>query len=97
MPVLARVAADYADAVRFVGINPLDDAAGAGNFLRQFQVDFDTHLDTDGTLLAELGITSMPVTLFVDSDRRIVGSHAGEITYDVLRGHLADDLGIAVR
>lgn len=97
MPVLARVADDYAGLVAFVGINPLDDAQGAEAFLKQFTVAFDTHLDPDGDLLAELGINSMPVTLFVDANRRIVAAHAGEITYDTLRGHLTDEFGIAAR
>lgn len=90
MPMLARAATDTAGQIRFVGINPLDDAQAAMAFHEQFGVPFDTYLDSDGALLADLGVATMPVTLFVDADRRIVASHAGEIDWDTLLGHLAD-------
>ena len=96
MPMFARAAEDLAGQVRFVGINPLDDAEAAMAFHEQFGVPFDTYLDTDGALVADLGVATMPVTLFVDADRRIVATHAGEIDWDTLLLRLGD-LGVTPR
>lgn len=93
MPALANAAASYGDTVAFVGINPNDTARAATEFLNKYGVTFPNYLD-DGDLLAAVGIVNMPTTVFVNTDGKIVATHAGEITAEQLRNVIAEEFGI---
>lgn len=94
MPVLGDAARAYAGRVDFVGINPLDPRDSASEFLQRAGAEFETYLDPQGELMTELRVTTMPITLFLDSDGMIVATHAGEITSDDIASVLADNFGI---
>jgi thiol-disulfide isomerase/thioredoxin len=92
MPHLAQVDAELGDEVRFIGINPFDNADGAAAFAEEFGVEYPTYLDTDGEFTTANGIATYPSTLFVDADGTIVRQKAGELTLDELRRTIQDDL-----
>jgi thiol-disulfide isomerase/thioredoxin len=84
LPAFAQVHAEFGDRVRFVGVNPRDDAARARAFAEERGVRYESYLDTDGQLLAAAGIATFPTTLLIDPDGSIVVQRAGEVTQDEL-------------
>ena len=72
----AVVHADRGDEVRFVGVNPLDTTERMLAFAGERGVTYDLFRDELAELQTELGLTSFPVTIFVDSRGEIV-SQAG--------------------
>jgi thiol-disulfide isomerase/thioredoxin len=68
----AEVHADRGDEVRFVGVNPLDTTERMLEFAGERGVTYDLYRDELAELQTELGLTSFPVTLFVDSRGEIV-------------------------
>jgi thiol-disulfide isomerase/thioredoxin len=93
-PPCARELADFAkvhfeldDKVRFVGINPIDDAATMLRFADERGVTYELYRDVGAALIDELGVVSFPTTLFVAADGTIV-STAGELDADELRARI---------
>lgn len=68
----ADVHAERGDEVRFVGVNPLDTPERMVEFADERGVTYDLYRDELAVLQTELGLTSFPVTLFVDADGNIV-------------------------
>jgi thiol-disulfide isomerase/thioredoxin len=95
MPVLARSSQDFAGKVDFVGVNPLDSAQEALDFVARYNVTYPTYLDPDGTLISAAGVGTMPVTLFVDANGIIVKQHGGEINYDTLNSTIEEQFGVS--
>lgn len=93
MPALTTAAQLYADAVNFVGINPNDTRTSATAFLEKYNVTFTNYLD-DGDQLAAAGVVNMPTTMFVNSDGKIVATHAGEITLADIEKKIREQFGI---
>lgn len=89
LPEFAEVAAEYEGRVRFVGVNPQDDAAKMTEFAAARHVQYELLMDPDGSFVTELGLTMFPTTLFVDGDGQIVGS-AGPLDDDELRERLSE-------
>lgn len=94
MPALGDAARTWAGRVDFVGINPLDPRDTAVAFMRQAGADFDGFLDPDGDLMSALGVTTMPLTLFVAADGEILDVHAGEITAEIIDATIRDLFGV---
>ena len=93
MPALTEAAAKYGASVNFVGINPNDTVESASAFLTKYGIKYANYLD-DGDQLAEVGVTTMPTTFFVDANGYIVKTHAGELTLDDITEILTTDLGV---
>jgi peroxiredoxin len=87
----AAVADDLADEIRFVGVNPIDDAATMESFAAERGVDYELLLDHDGALGDALGVVQYPVTLFVTSDGEIV-AQTGPLSEGDLRREIAEGL-----
>lgn len=94
MPALTEAAAKYGASVNFIGINPNDTVESASAFLTKYGIKYANYLD-DGDQLAEVGVTTMPTTFFVDANGYIVKTHAGELTFDDIAEILTTDLGVA--
>lgn len=84
LPAFAAAHALYGDRVRFVGVNPRDDAARARAFAEERGVRYESYLDPDGQFLSAAGIGTFPTTLLVAADGSIVVQRAGEVTQDEL-------------
>ncbi|MDQ3104668.1 MAG: TlpA family protein disulfide reductase [Actinomycetota bacterium] len=80
MPMLASVAEDTGDGVRFIGVNTKDQPEAAADFLESTGVRFEQLYDPDGELLRQLRtVQGLPVTLVLDADGAIALRHIGQI------------------
>jgi thiol-disulfide isomerase/thioredoxin len=93
MPALTAAAQLFTDKVNFVGMNPNDTRTSATAFLEKYNVTFTNYLD-DGDQLAAAGVVNMPTTMFVNSDGKIVATHAGEITLADTEKKISEYFGI---
>lgn len=84
MPVLAAAHREYGDSIRFVGLNMNDSASVAQAFALKWGVTYELFTEPSGALVTALGIATAPFTIFVNSDGRIVGQYAGELTASIL-------------
>lgn len=89
LPAFAAAHTTYGDSVRFVGVNPRDDAARARSFAEERGVRYETYLDPDGQFLAAAGIATFPSTLLVNAAGTIVVQRAGEVTQVELEALIA--------
>jgi thiol-disulfide isomerase/thioredoxin len=85
----AAVANEFGNEVRFVGVNPLDDAGTMQRFAAERGVAFELLRDPDGALEEALGVVQYPVTLFVDETGEIV-AQTGVLGAADLRAHVAE-------
>lgn len=96
MPALQAASQQLSGIVDIIGVNPNDTAEVAANWASDIGVTFPLYTDRDAELLTEVGIGTMPTTLFVSTDGVIVDTHAGEITAAELRAAITTSLGIKV-
>jgi thiol-disulfide isomerase/thioredoxin len=89
LAAFGAVADDVGDAVRFVGVNPVDDAETAAEYAGDRGADYEQLLDRDASLVDALSVVQFPVTLFVSADGRIV-AQTGVLSEDELRRHVAE-------
>lgn len=73
MPDFAAVDVATGDAVRFIGINPLDDPERMLAFAASTGVTYDLFRDPDAALTDALSTVAFPLTVFVTADGTIVG------------------------
>lgn len=84
LPAFAQAHSVYGDTVRFVGINPSAlDSKSEDKFARDKGVQYELYYDPDGEITTQLGIATMPQTLFVDTTGKIL-DQTGELTADKL-------------
>ena len=87
--MLASVAHDTGDAVRFVGVNTKDDPDAAAALLESTGVRFEQLYDPEGELLRQLRtVQGLPITLVLDPEGAITLRNIGEIDEAVLRNGL---------
>jgi len=82
-----QLAAELGDTVRFVGVNPEDDAARMVDYAAERGVDYELYLDDDYAAQDQFEIVGFPLTLFVAADGTIVGQ-ANELTDGELRANV---------
>lgn len=92
MPAFAEVDEALGGSVRFVGVNPVDNAATARSFAESVGVSYDNLLDPDGALIVAAGIAAFPTTLLVAADGTIAFQHAGAMTAKQLRSAIDEHL-----
>lgn len=80
MPMLASIAEEAGDTVRFVGVNTKDQPKAAADFLMTTGVRFEQLYDPEGELLRQLRtVQGLPVTLVLDADGAVALRHIGQI------------------
>jgi peroxiredoxin len=80
---------ELGDRVRFIGINPSDDAETNESFAADRGVHYELLRDPDGAYSSAVGIMTAPVTLFVAADGTIV-RQTGVLDEDQLRRYTED-------
>ena len=65
-----------------IGISTDDDPAAAAAFIMQAQITFDNYLDSKLTMENMLGASSIPLTVLVDAQGRIVQKLRGSREWD---------------
>lgn len=89
LAAFADVESEFGDEIRFVGVNPYDDAATMEEFAANRGVGYELLLDPEFAVADELGVLQFPVTLFVSADGKIV-VQTGALSEDELRDHVAE-------
>lgn len=92
LPAFDEVAAEQAGSVRVLGVNVGEERATAEALVAELGLGFEQYLDPDADLSAELEVTAMPTTVFVDAEGTIVEVHAGPLTADELRERIGSEL-----
>ncbi|MEO6414044.1 MAG: redoxin domain-containing protein [Pedococcus sp.] len=70
-PTVAKIAAEFAGQVEFVGVAGLDTVSAMTRFVQQTGTGDFTHLaDTNGTIWREYGVAVQPAFAFINSDGR---------------------------
>lgn len=82
--LLASVANDYAERVRFIGVNVYDHAAVANSFEETFAIPYPSVLDVDRgevrlAFANDYGPNAVPTTIVLDVDGRVAGRISGRI------------------
>ena len=94
MPALQNISPELTGVVDVIGVNPNDSAEVAAKWATDMGVTFPLYTDRNADLLTEVGVGTMPTTLFVSTDGIIVGTHAGEISAEELRAALTKHFGV---
>ncbi len=87
LPAFAKVHADLGDTVRFVGIDAGEIASKSdvAAFAKKYGLDYESYRDLNGVLLAKLGISGFPYTIFVTANGTIVAQKGTELTEATIR------------
>lgn len=94
MPALQNISTEFNGVVDVIGVNPNDSAEVAAKWADDVGVTFPLYTDRNADLLTEVGVGTMPTTLFISTDGIIVDTHAGEISAEELRAALTKNFGI---
>ncbi len=88
MPVLQRIADEYADAVSVVGVNMREDRAQVSASVAKLGIRYPILLNpTDEAVLA-YSVVGLPQTLVVAPDGELVWRSFGEISYESFTAEL---------
>jgi len=71
LPEFQRFAQRAGDRVRVVGVDTRDSDAAGRSLVAELHLDFAMLVDPEGRLLAAVGRTALPLTLFVDAHGNI--------------------------
>jgi thiol-disulfide isomerase/thioredoxin len=80
-----------------VGVNVAESAQQARDFTSEFGVTFPIVLDSDAAIANQMGISGLPVSLFIDRNGGIVYRHLGRIPLITLEAKLRPLLGLDTR
>ena len=80
MPGFEAVHSRRSGDVKFLGVSLQDTAAAATGLAEQTGVTYDLVRDDDGELFRAVDGFSMPTTVFLDAEGRIVDIHGGELS-----------------
>jgi peroxiredoxin len=94
MPALQNISTELTGVVDVIGVNPNDSAEVAAKWATDMGVTFPLYTDRNADLLTEVGVGTMPTTLFISTDGIIVDTHAGEISAKELRAALTKHFGV---
>ena len=70
--------------VRFLGVNELDDEAGAQAFQREFQMTYPSVFDPSASLAADYGFFGLPATYVIDAQGVMRYRFTGSVTESAL-------------
>jgi thiol-disulfide isomerase/thioredoxin len=84
LPHFNELAQQQGAAVQIVGVSVDESAQTVRKFLKRKQLDYTLAWDSDG-IAADLGFTSIPVTIALDATGRVAAVHHGYATTAQLR------------
>ena len=87
-----RLSAQYADRIGFLMINLTDGYRETEEIVRQFVSEygygFPVYFDTQGSAADAYGVYSIPLTVFLNADGSLRGTHLGAMSEETLRAYL---------
>lgn len=87
-PMLARLAREHANDVRFIGIDTQDTRGEGRAFVRRYGLDFPHLFDPKSTLATKLGVSGIPTMFLVDREGRVAATLIGKQGEVKLRRYL---------
>ena len=88
-PILQHAGAKYGKRIAFLGVDTIDPAGAAREFLQEFPVTYPSYRDPHGAIVQDLGaVGATPVMLFIDAEGRTAFIHQGQ--YKTLADFEAD-------
>ncbi len=94
MPVLQEAHKEWEGKVDFIGVNPQDNPEAAEKFAAKYGVNYQLLLDRNGVLVSEIGVSTFPTTLFVNTAGNVVLQYAGELTAEEIRTGISKAFGL---
>jgi len=94
MPVLQDAHKEWEGKVDFIGVNPQDNPEAAEKFAAKYGVNYQLLLDRNGVLVSEIGVSTFPTTLFVNTAGNVVLQYAGELTAEEIRTGISKAFGL---
>lgn len=99
MPDFEKVHRSIGDDVAFLGIDQCESCGGgspdaARNLARETGVTYRLAEDPDGSVFVSFGGSSMPTTVFIDADGRVVEQVGGMLTESQLRDYIGRLFGV---
>lgn len=85
MPDLQEVYEEVGDEVAFLGLAVRDSERDAVAFVEDYGATYDMGRDPSGKLMMELGGLSLPTTVFISGEGKVVGMRPGAVDAPVLR------------
>jgi thiol-disulfide isomerase/thioredoxin len=93
LPRLQEVSTTNADDFEVVGINIGDDFNKTTSYIAEANLTFPMYWDETGDLLTALKIPSVPATLAVDENGKIIWSHLGALSQSELDAKIKELAG----
>jgi peroxiredoxin len=93
MADFAAVERDVGSEIRFVGVNPNDDAVRMREFARERDVGYELWRDPTFDFVDEMRLAGFPATFLVDTDGTIVEQH-GVLDEAELRAIITERFGV---
>ena len=94
MPAFQQVADRLGKKVTIIGVTDETDHDASRKAARTSGASYPLLVDDDQELLIDLGLASLPATVFVDADGKVVGRHTGALTESELLAQIKDRYGI---
>jgi thiol-disulfide isomerase/thioredoxin len=91
MPAFEEVHQELGDQVRFVGVNRADRREDAERIIEQTGITYEVVSGPDPLLESLEGLT-MPTTVFITADGRVVRLHSGPMDQEQLRNAIDEEL-----
>ena len=74
--------------VIFLGIDFQESSNAGTGFLEQYGITYPAVMDTDGSVASKYGVTSLPVTIFIQRNGTVVSRVAQQLTSQSLASNL---------
>lgn len=92
-PILESVYRKYQDTeLVFLGVNVWDKDDDAREYLRQYNITFDSAIDASGGTAIDYGVSGIPETFFIDRNGKIVRHFVGPLGDQQLAGFIDEIL-----
>ena len=78
-PEFARVAREFESDVAFLGVTILDGRSAAQDFVKAYDIPYDSVRDVNGSIAKRFKVAGAPETMFIDARGRLVGKFIGNI------------------
>jgi thiol-disulfide isomerase/thioredoxin len=94
MPDFERVHRTLGDKVQFVGLNVQEDVDRANNVVNDTKVTYTIGLDKDGIIYRGYNGVTMPMTVFLDAQGKVVKMHGGALDAADLTNIIHNEFGV---
>lgn len=88
LPYFEEFYNEYKDDIHFLMVNSSDYVSDVKSFMKDNDYSFIVYYDNEYDASNTYGVRSIPFTLFINSDGKIVNSHMGSMSRSVLEKYI---------